>query len=83
VGLGPLSGVSIGRLSKVGALWDCVTHVCGGEGGCAGSGVPLSVVLALSWYGEVSLGGILIITSGVAQRACVRVYARALVSPNI
>jgi len=57
-GLGPLSGVSIGRLSGVGALWDCVPRVCGGGGGCAGGGVPLGAVPALSWCGEVSLGGI-------------------------
>ena len=41
----------------VGALWDCVPRVCGGGGGCAGGGVPLGAVLALSWCGEVSLGG--------------------------
>ena len=40
LGLGPPSGVSIGRLSGVGALWDCVSRVCGGGGGCAGGGVP-------------------------------------------
>jgi len=57
--LGPLSGVSIGRLSWVGALWDCVFRVCGGGGGCAGGGVPLGAVLVLSWCGEVYLGGIL------------------------
>jgi len=28
-------------LSGVGALCDCVSRVCGGGGGCAGSGVPL------------------------------------------
>jgi len=33
-------GVSIGRLSEVGALWDFVPRVCGGGGGCAGGGVP-------------------------------------------
>jgi len=59
--LRPLSGVSIGRLSGVGALWDCVPRVCGDGGGCAGGGVPLGAVLVLSWCGEVSLGGILII----------------------
>jgi len=48
-------------LSGVGALWDCVPRVCGGGGGCAGGGVPLGVVPALSWCGEVSLEGILII----------------------
>jgi len=50
--------VSIGRLSGVGALWDCVPRVCGGGGGCAGGGVPLGAVPVLSWCGEVSLGGI-------------------------
>jgi len=40
-----------------GALWDCVLRVCGGGGGCAGGGVPLEAVPALSWCGEVSLGG--------------------------
>jgi len=58
LGLGPPSGVSIGRLSGVGALWDCVPRVCGGGGGCAGGGVPLGAVPVLSWCGEVSLGGI-------------------------
>jgi len=57
LGLGPLSGVSISRLSGVDALWDCVPRVCGGRGGCAGGGLPLGAVFALSWYGEVSLGG--------------------------
>ena len=56
-GLGPPSGVSIGRLSGVGALWDCVPRVCGGGGGCTGGGVPLVAVPMLSWCGEVSLGG--------------------------
>jgi len=60
-GLGPLSGVGIGRSSGVGALWDCVSRVCGGGGGCADGGVPLGAVLVLSWCGEVSLGGVLII----------------------
>jgi len=54
-GVGPL-WISIGRLSGVGALWDCVPRVCGGEGGCAGDGVPLRDVPALSWCGEVSRG---------------------------
>jgi len=57
LGLGPPSGVSIGRLSGAGALWDCVPHVCGGGGGCASGGVPLRAVPVLSWCGEVSLGG--------------------------
>ena len=48
----------LGRLSGVGALWDCVPCVCGGGGGGAGGGVPLGAVPALSWCGEVSLGGI-------------------------
>jgi len=43
-------------LGWVGALWDCVPRVCGGGGGCAGGGVPLGAVPALSWNGEVSLG---------------------------
>jgi len=37
---------------------DCVPHICGGGGGCAGGDVPLRAVLVLSWCGEVSLGGI-------------------------
>jgi len=41
LGMGPPSGASIGRLSGVGALWDCVLLVCGGGGGCAGGDVPL------------------------------------------
>jgi len=41
LGLGPLSGVNIGRLSGVGAVWDCVPRVYGGGSGCAGGGVPL------------------------------------------
>ena len=53
----PESGVSIGRLSGVGALWDCVPSVCGCGGGCGGGGVPLGAVPVLSWCGEVSLGG--------------------------
>jgi len=56
-----VSGVSIGRFSGVDALWDCVSRVCGGGGSCAGGGVPLGAVLALSWCGNVSLGGKLII----------------------
>jgi len=49
-------GASIGRLSGGGALWDCVPRVCGGGGGCAGGGVPLGAVPALSGCGEVPLG---------------------------
>jgi len=49
--------VSIGRLSGVGALWDCVPHVCGGDGGCTGGGVPRGAVPVLFWCEEVSLGG--------------------------
>jgi len=56
LGLGPLFGASIGRLSGLGALWDYVPRVCSGGGGCAGGGVPLGAVPALSWCGEVSLG---------------------------
>ena len=51
------SGVIIGRLSVVGALWDCVPRVCGGGGGCAGGDMPLGAVPVLSWCGEVSLAG--------------------------
>jgi len=40
--LGPPVRVCIGRLSGVGALWDCAPRVCGGGGGCAGGDVPLS-----------------------------------------
>jgi len=49
--------MSMGRLRGVGALWDCVPRVTGCEDGCAGGGVPLGAVLALSWCGELSLGG--------------------------
>ena len=38
-------------------MWDCVPRVCGGGGGCAGGGVPLGAMPALSWCGEVSLRG--------------------------
>jgi len=48
-------------LSGVDALCDCVLRVCGGGGGCAGGGVPLGAVPALSSCGEVYLGSILII----------------------
>jgi len=48
LGLGSLSGASIGRLGGVGALWDCDFRVCGGGGGCAGGGVPLGAVPVLS-----------------------------------
>jgi len=58
MGLGHLSGVNIGRLRGVGPPWDCVPRVYGGWGGCAGGGVPLGAVPALSWCGEVCLGGI-------------------------
>ena len=40
--------MSIGRLSGIGELWDCVPHVSGGGSGCAGGGVPLGAVPALS-----------------------------------
>jgi len=55
-------GVSIGRLSGIDALWDCVPSVWGGGGGCAGGGVPPGAVFSLSWGEEVFLGGILIIS---------------------
>jgi len=54
--MGPISGAGICRLSGVGALWDCVPCVYGGGGGCAGGGVPMGAVLAVSWCGEVFLG---------------------------
>ena len=58
LGLGPPSGVSIGRLSGVGALWDCVSRVCGGGGGCAGGGVPLGAGPCCPDVGRCfSLGG--------------------------
>jgi len=52
LGLSRLSGVGIGRLSGVCALWDCVLRVWGGGGGCAGGDVPLGAMPALSWCGE-------------------------------
>ena len=63
----PLAGWHTGRVANDtgGGLSDCVSHVCGGEGGCAGDGVPLGAVPVLSWCGEVSLGGYtIIITAG-------------------
>ena len=62
------AGVSIGLLSGVGTLRDCVPRVCGGGGGCAGGGVPLGAVPVLSWCGEVSLGGIQSSSFGVLVR---------------
>jgi len=53
--MGPLSGVSIGRLSVVGALWDGAPHVCGGGGGrrrCAAGGCDRAVLV----WGGVSRG---------------------------
>jgi len=40
-----------------GWLWDCVPLSVVVGAGCAGGGVPLGAVPALSWWGEVSLGG--------------------------
>jgi len=54
LGLGPPSGVSIGRLSGVGALWVCVSRVCGGGGGCGLTPQDSGFTRC----GEVSLGGI-------------------------
>jgi len=48
LGLGPLSGVSIGRLSGIDTLWDCVPRVCGGGGGrrrCAAGGCARAVLV--------------------------------------
>jgi len=39
----------------------CVPRVCGDGNGCAGGGVPLGAVRALSWCGEASLEGVRII----------------------
>jgi len=36
---------------------DCASPVCGGRGGCAGDGVPLGAVSAISWCGEMSFVG--------------------------
>ena len=63
LGLDLLLGVRIhiGHLSGVGALWDCGPFVCGGwgwGGGCAGGGVPLGAVHALSCCWGRSLGGV-------------------------
>ena len=43
-----------------------------GGGGCAGGGVPLGAVPALSWCGEVSLGGkhIIILNPPLVFSAC-------------
>jgi len=58
VGLASPSGVSMSRLSGLGALRDCLPRVRDGEGGFAGGGVPLGAVPALSW----SVGGMRIIS---------------------
>jgi len=56
-GPGPsFGGDSIGRLSGVGALWDCVLRVCGGGGGCAGGGVPLGAGLCCPDVGRCLSG---------------------------
>ena len=66
-------------------MWDSVPRVCGGGVGCAGGGVPLGAVPALSWCGAVSLGSKhIIITAGDPHRLIhrrfiykgVRVYPR-------
>jgi len=64
LGLGPPSGVSIGRLSGVGALWDCVSRVCGGGGGCAGGGVPLGAGPCCPDVGRCLSGVNIIIITG-------------------
>jgi len=51
-------------------VWDCVPRVCGGGAGCAGGGVPLETVLALSWFEEVSLGGVCIV-KGMSLALCI------------
>ena len=47
-----MEGWGIGMIRRGGHGHD----VCGGGGGCAGGGVPLGAMPALSWCGEVSLG---------------------------
>jgi len=46
------------------ALCGTVSHVCGGGGG----GVPLGAVLVMSWCGEMSLEGTLIVIWWRAQK---------------
>jgi len=63
----PPFGVSIAGLSGVSALWDCVSLVCGGGGGCAGGGVLLGAVgcaRAVLVGGVVSWGIRIIIVGG-------------------
>ena len=38
---------------SVGALWDCISRVCGCGGGCVGGRVPLRAVRPRSWYDQV------------------------------
>jgi len=60
LGLGPLSGAGIGRLSGTGALWDCVPPVSVVVG-AAGGGAPLGLrgVLALSWCVELHVTAVI------------------------
>jgi len=68
LGLGPPSGVSIGRLSGVGALCDCVSRVCGGGVGCAGGGVPLGAGPCCPDVGRCLSGvNIIIIVQGLPR----------------
>jgi len=82
-GPGPSFGSEhIGRLRGVGALWDCVPRVCGaGGGGCAGGGVPLGAVPALSWCGEVSPGGLGLHSILGSPDVCVYVRKDAAAAP--
>jgi len=69
------------HLSGVGALWDCLPRVRGGGGGCAGGGVPLVAVPALSWCGEVFLGdryilSIIYLVVAPSRRVCLGERAR-------
>jgi len=71
---GPVGvSIGIGRLSGVGALWDCVSRVCGGGGGCAGGGVPLGAGPCCPDLGRCLSGvNIIIITSQLAKGCCPR-----------
>jgi len=82
LGLGPPSGVSIGRLSVVGALWDCVSRVSGGGGGCAGGGVPLGSGPCCLDVGRC-LSGVNIIITDTYIHMYVGVYIYRSIDPYI
>jgi len=58
IGLGSSLGVSLGRLIVVGALWDCVHHVCGGVGLCRRMCATRVCACAVLVGGDVSRGGV-------------------------